>query len=288
MKFPVRALSFDVTGTLLIHKYPIAQTYIETARWARLHYIPSEAELKPAFWNAYRNMCDRSPNFGTNEVHPMVERDWWRDMARMAMEMGGCKDIPDADFDRFFRRVYQHYGSLEGYETLADAVEFLEWVSPEARDAGEGDGDGTDRRDAYLLGITSNSPARTLETVVPMLGMHERFSWSICNADVGYEKPHPRIFEASYEQAKYWIPDLKREEILHIGDSLAADYCGARAAGFQALYLDRSENDRVDNTQAWLKGPDYDGKSEEDINTHTVKDFSEVKQKLLELRASVS
>ena len=53
------------------------------------------------------------------------------------------------------------------------------------------------------------------------------------------------IFDRGYEEAKYWIPDLLREEILHIGDNLAADFCGARAAGFQALYLDRSTNPKV-------------------------------------------
>lgn len=34
-------------------------------------------------------------------------------------------------------------------------------------------------------------------------------------------------------------------QILHIGDNLAADFCGARRAGFQSLNLDRSGNSRV-------------------------------------------
>jgi FMN phosphatase YigB (HAD superfamily) len=53
------------------------------------------------------------------------------------------------------------------------------------------------------------------------------------------------LFDKGYELAKFWIPDLQRDEILHVGDSLAADFCGARAAGFQALHLDRSGNPRV-------------------------------------------
>jgi len=35
------------------------------------------------------------------------------------------------------------------------------------------------------------------------------------------------------------------KKVLHIGDNLATDYCGARAAGFQALLLDRSDDARV-------------------------------------------
>ena len=45
----VRAISFDVTGTVLVHKYPIFDTYAEAAVWAKLPDPPSAIELKPAF-----------------------------------------------------------------------------------------------------------------------------------------------------------------------------------------------------------------------------------------------
>jgi FMN phosphatase YigB (HAD superfamily) len=31
------------------------------------------------------------------------------------------------------------------------------------------------------------------------------------------------------------VGPLEKDQILHIGDSLAADYCGAKAFGFQVL-----------------------------------------------------
>ena len=43
----VRAISLDVTGTLLVHPTPIMQTYAEAAVWARLPNPPSSEELKP-------------------------------------------------------------------------------------------------------------------------------------------------------------------------------------------------------------------------------------------------
>ena len=45
----VRAVSFDVTGTILVHREPIMKTYADAAVWACLPDPPSEAELKPAF-----------------------------------------------------------------------------------------------------------------------------------------------------------------------------------------------------------------------------------------------
>lgn len=102
--------------------------------------------------------------------------------------------------------------------------------------------------------------------------------------------------------------------MLHIGDNLTTDFCGARAAGMQALFLgmcagayvyvirvccwlnlswvctmfyhtlfaDRSDNERIGAYQEWLKAPDYEGKSKEDIKKHTVKSLREVKQLLMD------
>ena len=92
-------------------------------------------------------------------------------------------------------------------------------------------------KDKYTMGITTNTPIRTVETVLPMLGLHEYFKWFVCCRDVGVEKPGREIFDRTFSEAQFWHPELRREEVLHIGDSLAADFCGARAAGFQALFL---------------------------------------------------
>ena len=48
----VRAVSLDVTGTILAHRHPIAETYAAAARWARLRDPPTAAEFKPAFKKA--------------------------------------------------------------------------------------------------------------------------------------------------------------------------------------------------------------------------------------------
>ena len=43
----VRAISLDITGTILVHPTPIMQTYADAAVWARLPNPPSADELKP-------------------------------------------------------------------------------------------------------------------------------------------------------------------------------------------------------------------------------------------------
>ena len=59
-----------------------------------------------------------------------------------------------------FRRVYQHFGSPKGYEVLPDAATFLDKIT-----------------DSYLLGICSNTPNRHSASVLPMIGIHERFKF---------------------------------------------------------------------------------------------------------------
>ena len=169
-----------------------------------------------------------------------------------------CRGASLIDAHRF-RRVYQHFGSPKGYEVLPDAAVFLDKIS-----------------DAYLLGICSNTPNRHSASVLPMLGIHERFKFFASSQDVGWEKPNEKIFEEAFRQAQFWLPDLKRDEVLHVGDSLACDFCGAKAFGFQALLLDRSGNEKVTAYQDWVQAPDYQGKSAADIENGTVRSLADV------------
>lgn len=75
------------------------------------------------------------------------------------------------------------------------------------------------------------------------------------------------------------MPGIRKDEVLHVGDSLEADLCGARAFGFQSILLDRSDNPRVTVYQDWLEAPDYMGKSEEDILSSTVTTLTEISAK---------
>ena len=70
----VRAISFDVTGTILVHRHPIMDTYAASAIWAQLPNPPTAAELKPAFKKAYFKHLTESPCFGGREG--LSSRQW--------------------------------------------------------------------------------------------------------------------------------------------------------------------------------------------------------------------
>lgn len=260
-KSRIKAISFDVTGTLLATREPVIQSYYNAAIWAKLPNPPTQSELKEGFKIAFKERCIESPCFGG--VEGISGRNWWRATVSRVLHHSGRPDYTSEEFDRYFRRVYQHFGSPAGYMVLEDAEILLSCLKSSSPD--------------ILLGITSNTPTRHMESVLPMLdSLHDNFSWFTCSQDVKFEKPAREIFDHAYEQAKFWVPDIKPQEILHIGDSYECDYCGAKAVGFQALLLDRSNNPSITTYQDWLDGPDYPGKSLQDVEQNTITSLEEV------------
>jgi len=261
---PIKAVSFDITGTLLVHKYPIMETYARCAVETRLCSAPPSAiDFKPAFKQAYKETLLAYPCFGGNVKS---DRDWWYLTVRRAVELTG-KKVTQRDFDRYFRAVYQHYGSPEGYEILDDTLPLLKFLGEKS----------------VAAGVTTNTPYRTLDTVLPMLGLSKFFNFFSCCQEVGHEKPQAEIFAETFEQIRFQLgpnSELKKSEVLHIGDSLCADYCGAKAFGFTALFLDRSANSKVTTYQDWLDAPSYPGQSQQDISKHTVTTLLQVRSLL--------
>lgn len=90
------------------------------------------------------------------------------------------------------------------------------------------------------FGIVTNAfqPMFLRDVELTTTGIMEFFenTCRISAADVGYLKPHVRIFETALHQLQ-----ARPEEVVFIGDSLRADIAGAQAAGMKAIWR-TSEN----------------------------------------------
>ncbi|MGH9398736.1 MAG: HAD-IA family hydrolase, partial [Thermoanaerobaculia bacterium] len=73
-----------------------------------------------------------------------------------------------------------------------------------------------------------------LPRLLDALGLARRFATLAVSAIEQTGKPDPEIFRRAC--ARVGVPP---QEALHVGDSLAEDYEGARAAGLSAVLLDR-------------------------------------------------
>ena len=81
--------------------------------------------------------------------------------------------------------------------------------------------------------VVSNWDA-SLPEVLERVGLGPCVDAVVSSAEVGAAKPAPAVFEAALERAA-----VGAAEALHVGDSLAEDVAGARAAGVAAVLLDR-------------------------------------------------
>lgn len=70
--------------------------------------------------------------------------------------------------------------------------------------------------------------------------------FAIISYDVGFEKPHRRIFEAATDMLKAMLraegqqnADLNEWDLLYVGDEMEKDARGATEAGWNAVLIDR-------------------------------------------------
>ncbi len=95
----------------------------------------------------------------------------------------------------------------------------------------------------FKLGLLSNG-----NTYPERCGLEERFAFVIFSQDVQVEKPDPKIFEITAQQA-----GCEFAQMLHVGDSLENDVAGAQNVGAPAVWLNR--DGIMNNTEIQ---PDYE------------------------------
>jgi len=89
-------------------------------------------------------------------------------------------------------------------------------------------------RQRYPLGIISNADGK-LTAVLERCGIAACVESITDSGLLGYEKPHPAIFEAALHTLR-----AEPEQSLYVGDVYSVDYLGATRAGMQAILFDVS------------------------------------------------
>ncbi len=93
----------------------------------------------------------------------------------------------------------------------------------------------------YQIAVISNADGK-IEDVLAACGIADCFRTITDSGLVGYEKPHPAIFEAALLGL-----NATPQESLYVGDGYAVDYVGATNAGMLAMLLDVSRAYRDTN-----------------------------------------
>ena len=199
----VEIVSFDVGGTL-VQPYPsIGEIYAEAM--ARFGFPQTAERVEAAFERAWDRAQQESPHADAGDW----EKQWWRRLVLdVVQQLGGS--VLTLDFERLFEELWKRFAQPRSWRFYDGALRVLQEL----------------RARGYRLGVLSNWDHR-LRRLLGGLGLAPLFEHLVISAEVGVEKPDPRIFR--HAERCFGLPSAS---FLHVGDSQHHDGAGARAAGW--------------------------------------------------------
>ncbi len=210
----IRAIVFDVGGTLIYPADPVGETY---AKFAYRHGVKLPAE---ATTNAFRlAMKEGGPRAKGTIPTDGDDRVWWKQIVHASLQENKFTD--PAAFETFFEEVYLHFAKPEAWGVYPEVLEVFEAL----RDRG------------VDMVVLSNWDAR-LHSVLDGHGLGEYFGQRFISAELGWEKPDPAIYRHVAE-----ILRLPAASLLSVGDDPRNDLEGPRKAGWKAVQIERPKKD---------------------------------------------
>ena len=221
-----KVIFLDAAGTLFDVRGSVGEVYGKFAR--RWGITVSNKDLNTAFFQSFASASPMAfPGREATKI-PELEFEWWQAVAAKAFEIAGVFH-QISDFSKFFVELYAHFATPEPWFVYPDVLPALnKW-----------------QQQGIELAVVSNFDSR-IYAVLKALNLAEYFTSVTISTEVGAAKPDSQIFTATLQKH-----NCIAENVLHIGDSFKADYCGAKAAGLKAIWLNR-EQEKVESGKLHL------------------------------------
>jgi putative hydrolase of the HAD superfamily len=219
-RLPFDAIFFDM-GYTLVWFHPSADEIVAQAyRDVGLPVTPEQlAQAFHRVWEEYY----RDAASASFPATAQYDHDAWYEREREILHLLGSDD--EAMLEAYARRVEQLFSAPGTMRLYDDALPVLTAL----REAG------------FRLGIISNWSWNLVDRC-RQVAIESYFEVVVASAYAGCNKPHPGIFRLALERM-----GASAERSVHVGDSYAADVAGSRAAGMQAVLLDRQGTSTVDD-----------------------------------------
>ena len=95
-------------------------------------------------------------------------------------------------------------------------------------------------RDAGLvLGLVSNcaTPAHIARDELARLGILKHVSMTLFSSELGWRKPHPRVYRTAVERLQRTVPAIRTDQICYVGDTPHADVDGPALCGMRTALV---------------------------------------------------
>lgn len=210
----IKAVIYDVGGTLLYPKPPIEELCAYAEEVSGLH-IPPEAFGK-ALPYLRHFMAERDQPLGSLWGSDARLRQAWAEYYAEAMRTIG---VPATD-----EQMLTLGGIMSDWYTHPDRWSVYDDVPATLAEG---------RRRGLVQGVVSDWGA-DLVAILHGLDLSALLDFVVASGIVGYAKPSPEIFQHALVRA-----GVAGHEALYVGDTYALDVLGARAAGLHAALIDR-------------------------------------------------
>lgn len=198
----VRALLFDLGGTVLSIDHPRIASYLQEEG-----VVVAEGWV-PRAERAGRVRLDRLVREGASGSAQ------WRGFFEAFLHEAGA---PAERMDTLFERVAEfHHRQHLWNRPVAGAREAITALG----------------HAGYRLAVVSNSDGRA-EWLLGTVGLAREFEFVVDSAEVGYDKPDPRIFQIACERF-----GLAPERCAYLGDVMTIDVEGSARAGLRPILVD--------------------------------------------------
>src|SRR5579872_5440223 len=171
----VRAIFFDVAGTLIVPRERIGQSY---ARLARDYGLDADSQAVGA---AFRRAFGAAPGLAFGLGHEAdelrrLEREWWRRVvADTFAEFGTFRD-----FEGYFAALFDFLGDPANWKADPEAEPLLARI----------------KERGHTLGVISNFDYRVYG-ILNGLGLGAYFDSMTISSEAGWAKPAREIFDAA-------------------------------------------------------------------------------------------
>lgn len=203
---PVKAVVFDAVGTLIYPQPGVAAAY--QAAIEKHFGVQIDKEVVSAAVRSALTSRSAGDELTTSESQ---EREFWSDLVKQLCPAGEA-------FDACFEELFAHFGDAANWRVFDDTTATISGL----------------QQLGLPLAVASNFDDR-LNAVCDGLPEVAGMAHRIVSSRVGYRKPAAQFFEAVAAAL-----NLPPAEILMVGDDPTNDVNGAKAAGLQAVLIDRS------------------------------------------------
>jgi putative hydrolase of the HAD superfamily len=204
----VRTVFFDLGGTFLRVEPSVGEVYARTAGRHGCDVSPRTVEAN--FQSAWKRSVERARARDFRCSDAILQREWL-EIVRDSLGAG----VPAELLPAIFEELYAHFASGKAWTLAPGALESVAHL----------------RRRGLQIGVLSNWDSR-VSAMLDDLTLARTFDLFVISHEVGFEKPHERIFREALTRSRT-LPS----EALHIGDSLRADILPARLLGLGTLWI---------------------------------------------------